>query len=334
MSRKTKTTTTNNKRKRDINNTAGIDTSTTTTTSLAQETDKPMAPAQDTNNDKKQGNDLEGRDFYEVLGIKRDATQKEITIAYRKLATKIHPDKNREDPFANDKFQTLGKIHMTLSDPEKRKIYDETGETSDDTGASFGETDWQAYFNLIFKRVTKNDIRDFAKKYRGSDAEKKDVLEAYTQFKGNMKKVMDVVMVSRDEDLGRFATMCQQAVDAGEVKAYPGFKKFEKHVGKDLEIKDVDEDEIPKDLVASFAQRKAAFDDLTARLEARYGNKGAESGDKKKKAAAAPASRTKRGVVGMKKKRVGAQKKKVKEVEEEEEEEDDVILEEGEEMEA
>jgi curved DNA-binding protein CbpA len=49
-----------------------------------------------------------------VLGIKKDATPKEITIAYRKLAGKIHPDKNRDDPFATDKFQTLGKIHMTL----------------------------------------------------------------------------------------------------------------------------------------------------------------------------------------------------------------------------
>lgn len=76
-----------------------------------------MAPAQDNNNnDDKKGNinDLEGRDFYEVLGIKKDATAKEITIAYRKLAMKIHPDKNREDPLASEKFQTLGKIHMTL----------------------------------------------------------------------------------------------------------------------------------------------------------------------------------------------------------------------------
>jgi hypothetical protein len=100
---------TNSKRKRD--NTTDPD----NTTPLEQEVDKPMAPTQDnTNDEKKQGNDLEGRDFYEVLGIKRDATPKEITVAYRKLATKIHPDKNRDDPLANDKFQTLGKIHMTL----------------------------------------------------------------------------------------------------------------------------------------------------------------------------------------------------------------------------
>ena len=101
-----KTTNSSSKRKRDNN---------TTETATEKEADQPMAPAQDTTKDKKkEGNDLEGRDFYEVLGIKRDATHKEITAAYRKLATKVHPDKNRDDPFANDKFHTLGKIHVTL----------------------------------------------------------------------------------------------------------------------------------------------------------------------------------------------------------------------------
>jgi hypothetical protein len=116
------------------------------------------------------------------------------------------------------------------------------------------------------------------------------------------------------------------------VKTYPGFKKFEKYVGKDLEIKEdeKDEDEIPKDLIASFGQRKSAFDNLTARLEAKYGNtksgnKGGdeEEGGAKKKSKVAPATR--KGV-GMKKKKVGVQKKVKKE-------EEEVVSEEGEEME-
>jgi DnaJ family protein C protein 9 len=68
---------------------------------------------------------------------------------------------------------------------------------------------------ILVQKVSKRDISDFSKEYRGSDEEKKDVLEAYTTYKGNLRKVLEVVMVSRDEDLGRFATYCQQAIDAG-----------------------------------------------------------------------------------------------------------------------
>jgi hypothetical protein len=120
----------------------------------------------------------------------------------------------------------------------------------------------------------------------------------------------------------------------GEVKPYKAFEKFKKYVGKNLEIKEdePEPEDLPKDLVASIAQRKGAFDDLTARLEAKYGGKGGEEGEGgvKKKKKVAPATRgTRKGAAAVRGKR-GAQKKKVKEVEEEEDE----VVSEGEEMEA
>merc|ERR1719249_220304 len=69
-----------------------------------------------------------GRDFYGILGIGKRATTNEIKKAYRKLAKEMHPDKNRDDPDANQKFQDLGAAYETLSDAEKRKIYDRGGE--------------------------------------------------------------------------------------------------------------------------------------------------------------------------------------------------------------
>merc|ERR1719356_1895402 len=69
-----------------------------------------------------------GRDFYKILGVSKRATTNEIKKAYRKLAKEMHPDKNRDDPQANDKFQDLGAAYETLSDAEKRKIYDRGGE--------------------------------------------------------------------------------------------------------------------------------------------------------------------------------------------------------------
>jgi len=69
-----------------------------------------------------------GRDFYKILGVSKRATTNEIKKAYRKLAKEMHPDKNRDDPQANDRFQDLGAAYETLSDAEKRKIYDRGGE--------------------------------------------------------------------------------------------------------------------------------------------------------------------------------------------------------------
>lgn len=71
---------------------------------------------------------LGGRDFYGILGINKRATTNEIKKAYRKKAKVMHPDRNPDDPEANAKFQDLGAAYETLSDPEKRKVFDRGGE--------------------------------------------------------------------------------------------------------------------------------------------------------------------------------------------------------------
>ncbi len=66
-------------------------------------------------------------DYYKVLGVDRNATQEEIRKAFRKLVKKYHTDKN-EDPAAKQRFQEINEANQVLSDPEKRKKYDEYGE--------------------------------------------------------------------------------------------------------------------------------------------------------------------------------------------------------------
>ena len=66
-------------------------------------------------------------DYYEVLGVKKDATQDAIKSAYRKLARKHHPDLNPNDKEAHKKFQQINEANEVLSDPEKRKKYDTYG---------------------------------------------------------------------------------------------------------------------------------------------------------------------------------------------------------------
>src|SRR5690606_10630531 len=70
---------------------------------------------------------MEYIDYYKILGVSKDATEKEIRNAYRKLARKYHPDLNPNDESAKAKFQQINEAHEVLSDPEKRKKYDQYG---------------------------------------------------------------------------------------------------------------------------------------------------------------------------------------------------------------
>ena len=71
---------------------------------------------------------MAGKDYYNLLGLKRDATEQQIKSAYRKLARKYHPDVNPGDKSAEAKFKEINEAHEVLSDKEKRKKYDQFGD--------------------------------------------------------------------------------------------------------------------------------------------------------------------------------------------------------------
>src|SRR4030095_4434316 len=66
-------------------------------------------------------------DYYEALGVAREASPEEIKKAYRQLALKWHPDKNPGDPAAEKKFKDIAESFEVLSDPERRQLYDRHG---------------------------------------------------------------------------------------------------------------------------------------------------------------------------------------------------------------
>src|SRR3977135_4648325 len=79
------------------------------------------------------------KDYYEILGVKKSASAEEIRKAFRKLARKYHPDVNPGDKSAEEKFKTLSEANDVLSDPKKRKIYDQIGFYSDNIDPAAAE---------------------------------------------------------------------------------------------------------------------------------------------------------------------------------------------------
>ncbi|UJR37261.1 hypothetical protein I4U23_029970 [Adineta vaga] len=109
-----------------------------------------------------------GKDYYEILGVKRDATDKEIKRRFRQLALQYHPDKNK-DPKAEETFRAMAEAYDVLSDPTKRRQYDTQGHqfftsSSDQSGFSgfrFNMNDFFQHFDTESSHSHHNDHESF-----------------------------------------------------------------------------------------------------------------------------------------------------------------------------
>lgn len=118
-------------------------------------------------------------DYYKILGVDQNATQEEIKKAYRKLARKHHPDLNPNDKNAKSKFQQINEANEVLSDPEKRKKYDQYGKDwqhaeqfETEHKPEYSETQFEGDFSDFFRSMFGEAARagrSRQAKYRGED---------------------------------------------------------------------------------------------------------------------------------------------------------------------
>jgi len=172
------------------------------------------------------------RDLYEVLSLTRTASGTDIKRAYRKKSLEVHPDRSCENDktTATEKFQCLSRVYTILSDPDKRALYDESGEIDDDVLVQ--ERDWNAYWRMLFKKITVNDIAEFEEQYRGSEEETNDIRAAYLDYEGNMESVLENMLCATIEDEDRFREIIETLILKENLPKFPAFVNERKEKAK------------------------------------------------------------------------------------------------------
>ncbi|CDJ29676.1 DnaJ domain-containing protein, putative [Eimeria mitis] len=175
--------------------------------------------------------------LYDLLGVPRDASQKEIASAYRRRALLCHPDKIRQRQKAGsgeDKkdaenvsveeatkhFQQLQAAYAVLNDPKKRER--ETGEESLE-GKSYEEA--YAFYREKFPEVTEEAINEFKLRYIGSEEEKEDIEDFVNKFDGDLSKFFEYVPLSDPSDCKRYKEVLSGLLKAKKIKSTEKYKK-------------------------------------------------------------------------------------------------------------
>ena len=173
------------------------------------------------------------RDYYETLGVSRDASANELKKAFKKKAMKYHPDRNPDDPNASDKFKEVAEAYEVLSDPQKKSAYDQYGHAGVEGmggggGPNFNDMNINDIFGDIFGDVfgTRSSSR---RSRRGSDLQYNLDLSLKEAVLGVQKKIKIPSHKSCNDCGGSGAakgsspSTCTNCNGAGQVRLQQGF---------------------------------------------------------------------------------------------------------------
>lgn len=174
------------------------------------------------------------RDYYEVLGVPRDAAEDEIKKSYRRLAMKNHPDRNPDDPDAEERFKEATEAYEVLSDSEKRQAYDQYGHAGVDPsmggmGNGFAGGNFSDIFSDVFGDVFGGGRGGRSSVQRGSDLRYGLELTLEQAVSGDNVEI-DVPVLAACDDCdgsgakpGTSASTCPDCSGAGQIRVAQGF---------------------------------------------------------------------------------------------------------------
>ena len=174
------------------------------------------------------------RDYYEILGVERDVSEKDLKKAYRRVAMKFHPDRNPDDADAEDKFKEASEAYEILSDAQKRGAYDQYGHAGVDPqsgmgGGAGGFGNFSDIFGDVFGDIFGGGGRGRGGPARGSDLRYTLELDLEEAVRGTTVKIRVPTLVACDPCHGSGAksgskpTSCATCGGIGQVRMQQGF---------------------------------------------------------------------------------------------------------------
>lgn len=173
------------------------------------------------------------RDYYEVLGVPRDADEGAIKKAYRRLAMKFHPDRNPDDADASERFREASEAYEVLSDGDKRRAYDQFGHAGVDgsagMGAGFAGGSFSDIFSDVFGDIFGAGGRGRGSVMRGADLRYTLELDLEQAVRGDNVEIKIPVLASCEVCDGSGAkpgtkpTTCPDCNGAGQIRVAQGF---------------------------------------------------------------------------------------------------------------
>ena len=187
------------------------------------------------------------KDLYEILGIPKNANDNEIKTAYRKLAMKYHPDKNKDDKNAETKFKEISAAYEILKDPQKKSAYDQYGHEAfrqgnmgpgfkgfDDFASNFNFSDFNSIFEDFFGDSFGTSSRQRHGPQRGNDLRFNMSISLTEAFKGKKSQIRIPTYLVCDSCNGTASadgsgpTTCATCSGYGKVRSSSGFFSIER----------------------------------------------------------------------------------------------------------